>query len=132
MFTALLDANVLVPMALTDTLLRSAEKRLFAPLWSVAILSEVRATLIRVRPDIPAPRIDMRLLAMNDRFPDAAVHGYESLIDGICLPDKNDRHVVAAASLGRANVIVTANLKVFLQQFCRPSARSHEPQPIPA
>ena len=35
------------------------------------------------------------------------------LINSIALPDPNDRHVVAAAIIGRADVIVTANLRDF-------------------
>lgn len=42
---------------------------------------------------------------------DCLVTGFEPLIDILCLPDPNDRHVVAAAIKGRADVIVTFNLK---------------------
>jgi len=45
--------------------------------------------------------------------PDCLVTGYEALIDTIELPDPDDRHVVAAAIVGRAYVIVTMNLKHF-------------------
>jgi len=48
---------------------------------------------------------------MNARFPEARVTGFESLIETIELPDINDRHVVAAARLGHADVIVTRNQK---------------------
>ena len=43
----------------------------------------------------------------------ALVTGYEDLIPGLQLPDPNDRHVLAAAIRGRADVIVTANLRDF-------------------
>ena len=39
-YTAVLDACVLVPIALADTLLRVAEKGLYRPLWSGRILAE--------------------------------------------------------------------------------------------
>ena len=42
---AVLDANVLLQAPLRDTLLRAAERRLFVPLWSPAILDEVRRNL---------------------------------------------------------------------------------------
>ncbi|MCL1898168.1 MAG: PIN domain-containing protein [Micrococcales bacterium] len=113
MFKALLDSNVLVPMALTDTLLRAAERGLFSPLWSVTILNEVRSALIRTRPDLSEPRIDSRLRAMNSQFPDAGITGFESLVNDLHFPDPDDRHVVAAALHGQATVIVTANLKDF-------------------
>jgi hypothetical protein len=38
---------------------------------------------------------------------------YESLIDGLTLPDPEDRHVLAAAIRAGAQVIVTWNLKDF-------------------
>ena len=42
-YTAVLDACVLVPVALADTLLRVAEKGLYRPLWSDRILGEAQA-----------------------------------------------------------------------------------------
>lgn len=50
---------------------------------------------------------------MNGAFPDATIRHYENLIDAIDLPDPNDRHVLAAAIRGQAQLIVTANLKDF-------------------
>ncbi len=55
-----------------------------------------------------------RLLAqMNRAFPDALVDGWPPLVETISLPDATDRHVVAAALSGRADVIVTENQKDF-------------------
>jgi len=50
---------------------------------------------------------------MNRAVPDCLVSGYEPLIPIITLPDPDDRHVVAAAIYGRADAIVTFNLKDF-------------------
>jgi hypothetical protein len=47
---------------------------------------------------------------METAFPDALVTDWESLAETVRLPDPNDRHVVAAARAGRADVIVTDNL----------------------
>ena len=38
-YTAVLDACVLVPVALADTLLRVAEKGLYRPLWCLPVLN---------------------------------------------------------------------------------------------
>jgi hypothetical protein len=44
--------------------------------------------------------------------PDAKVAGYEKLIQGLELPDSNDRHVLAAAIKSKAIAsILTAYLK---------------------
>lgn len=49
-----------------------------------------------------------------DRHAEAAiVTGYESLIPSLKLPDPDDRHVLAAAIVGGADVIVTRNLRDF-------------------
>lgn len=42
---------------------------------------------------------------------DCLVTGYEPFIETLSLPDPNDRHVLAAATVGRCDVIVTANGK---------------------
>lgn len=44
---------------------------------------------------------------------DAKVTGYEKLIDALELPDKDDRHVLAAAIRCNADAIVTFNIKDF-------------------
>src|SRR5439155_21320063 len=41
------------------------------------------------------------------------VEGYESLVAGLELPDKDDRHVLAAAIRANAQVIVTQNTRDF-------------------
>ncbi len=50
---------------------------------------------------------------MNKHAADALVTGYEELIEGLRLPDPDDRHVLAAAIRARADVIVTCNLRDF-------------------
>ncbi len=50
---------------------------------------------------------------MNKAVPDCLITGHENLIAGIDLPDPDDRHVLAAAIVGHADVIVTKNLRDF-------------------
>jgi hypothetical protein len=57
---------------------------------------------------------------MDSNARDALVTGYETLIPSLRLPDDNDRHVLAAAIVGRCDVIVTANLKDFPEAALAP------------
>ena len=51
---------------------------------------------------------------MCEAFPEAMVNVPTELLRAIdCLPDENDRHVLAAAIMGRANTIVSQNTKHF-------------------
>jgi predicted nucleic acid-binding protein len=109
-YTAVLDACVLVPVSLADTLLRVAEKGLYRPLWSDRILTEAREAIEEVRPGVSA---DKRFADMQDTFGDALVTGWEELQAGIVLPDEDDRHVVATAIRAGAHAIVTANVTDF-------------------
>jgi len=109
-YTAVLDACVLVPIALADTLLRVAEKGLYRPLWSDRILAEAQAATEEIHPGMDAGK---RFAQMRAAFNDALVTGWEELEPGIRLPDQDDRHVLAAAIRGSAQGIITANTKDF-------------------
>lgn len=51
---------------------------------------------------------------MNEAFPEAMVPVPSELLRSVeCIPDENDRHVLAAAIMARANTIVTQNTKHF-------------------
>lgn len=51
---------------------------------------------------------------MNKHVCDALIEGYQNLIPAIeGLPEPADRHVLAAAIVGRADIIVTYNLRDF-------------------
>lgn len=54
---------------------------------------------------------------MNNALPDGNVENYEIIIEGLELPDVNDRHVLAAAITAKADVIVTFNLKDFPTKY---------------
>ena len=119
-YTALLDACVLVPITLADTLLRLAERDLYRPLWSERILAEAADAITEVHHDLPPELITKRVAAMNDTFEDARVEGWEPLEGTFTLPDNDDRHVVAAALRGRADAIVTANIRDFPDNVLTP------------
>ncbi|MFY7067730.1 PIN domain-containing protein [Nocardiopsis changdeensis] len=109
-FPALLDTCVLYPAYLCDTLLRLASAGTYRPLWSDGILDELRRNVIAR--GIPEDRADRRIGQMRRAFPDATVRGHEPMIEGMT-NDPKDRHVLAAAVRGGAEVIVTRNIKDF-------------------
>jgi hypothetical protein len=57
---------------------------------------------------------------MDRAIPDGLVTGYEALIEGLTLPDADDRHVLAAAIRCGASVIVTFNQKDFPSEVLAP------------
>jgi predicted nucleic acid-binding protein len=110
-YAVVLDACVLVPVALADTLLRIAERDIYRPLWSARIVAEAGGAIEEIHPEIPPEQVQRRFAAMDDTFEDARVDGWEELEGTVVLPDRDDRHVVAAAIRGRADAIVTANVR---------------------
>lgn len=112
-YSAFLDANVLHPAFLRATLLWFADERLLRPVWSANVLAEWRRSIKERHEDVTDAKIDELQSKFTEHFPDAEVTGYEPFIDGLNLPDPDDRHVLAAAVVGRCNGIITTNLKHF-------------------
>ena len=111
-YLVVLDACVLAPMPICDTLLRLAsEPAMYQVRWSEAILTEVTSFL--TKRSYTQEQVTRRIQTMRDYFPEAIVSGFESLRVCWDLPDPRDWHVMAAAIVGHANAIVTANLKHF-------------------
>jgi len=69
--------------------------------------------LLKNRPDLTPEPLERTRDLMNANVRDCLVAGFEKLEEGIVLPDPDDRHVVAVAIKGRADVIVTFNLGDF-------------------
>jgi predicted nucleic acid-binding protein len=119
-FTAFYDANVLYPADLRNLLMHLALTGLFRATWSAGVHEEWISALLRNRPDLSRERLERTRRLMDQHATDALVTGYEDLIPGLQLPDPNDRHVLAAAIRGRADVIVTANLRDFPAETLAP------------
>jgi len=109
-FTALYDACVLYPAPLRDLLMWLALTDLFRARWTNAIHEEWMRNVLKNRPDLTRAQLERTRDLMNANVRDCLVTGYEDLIDAVTLPDPDDRHVLAAAIRGRADVIVTFDL----------------------
>ena len=112
-FCAFLDASVLYPVSLRNLLMRLTLRGLFQARWSAHVHEEWIRAVLRDHPGLPAERLRQLRDAMDRHAEDSLVTGYEDLIAALTLPDPNDRHVLAAAIVGRADVIVTCNLRHF-------------------
>lgn len=121
-FAAVLDASVLYPLPLRDTLLRIAETELYDAYWSERILDEVVRNLVA---DKRSSQQQARHLidAMNAAFDGAAIP--RTAVDRLepsMTNEPKDRHVLAAAVASDAQVVVTLNLKDFPPESCEPFA----------
>lgn len=114
-YCVVLDACVLIPMPLCDTLLRAAEEPSFFRIaWSQQIIEEVQKGLQGPRFGYSAEQVGRRIRLMNAAFPEALHQVPQNLIQSIeGLPDPDDRHVVALAIHAQAHTIVTANVRDF-------------------
>jgi predicted nucleic acid-binding protein len=116
-FPAFLDTCSLFGAYLCDTLLRLADAGAYRPLWSAGVLDELQRNL--VRRGLAQDAVDRRISEMRRSFPDAEVHGYESLVEAMTC-DAKDRHVLAAAVRSDAEVLVTFNVTDFPEASVKP------------
>ena len=120
-YPVVLDSCVLYPARLRDLLMHLGIAGLYQPKWSAEIHREWCRNLLMNRPDITQAALTRTVELMERALPDARVVGFETLIEGLTLPDENDRHVLAVALRAKAEVIVTLNQKDFpasaLQKF---------------
>ncbi len=111
-FPVVLDACVLIPMPLADTLLRLAgDPRLYLPKWTDQIMAEVSKNL-QENFGVTEEQAAYRESEIRKHFGEAWVEGYEDLIPSMTNHEK-DRHVLAAAVRCGAETIVTYNLRDF-------------------
>lgn len=112
-FVVVYDACVLHPAPLRDLLLRIANTGVVRARWSGQILDECFRSIVELRPDLKPEALARTRTLMMQAVPDCMVSGFESIVDGLALPDPDDRHVLAAAIHAGAQAIVTFNLKDF-------------------
>lgn len=119
-FVAVYDACVLYPAPLRDPLMHLGLSGLYRARWTERIHEEWMASLLRQRQDLSREDLEWTRQQMDAAIPDCLISGYEGLEATLELPDPDDRHVLAAAILGRAGTIVTYNLKDFLDAALAP------------
>lgn len=118
-YRVVLDACVLIPMPLADTLLRMAEHpRLYLPKWSPRILNEVSRNLSS-KWSMSAEKVARRENALRSHFPEAMVEVYEPFVD-LMTNHPGDRHVLATAVRCHAELIVTFNRRHFPPESLEP------------
>jgi predicted nucleic acid-binding protein len=118
-YAVIYDACVLYPAPLRDLLIQLATANLFRAQWTDKIQEEWISNLLADRRDLDRSALERTRELMNTAVMDSIVSGYEHLIDGIVLPDPDDRHVVAAAVHARADAIVTYNLRDFPEEILK-------------
>lgn len=91
----------------------SKRSGLFRARWTDEIHREWIENLLENEPHRDRAKLERTRELMNAAVLDCLVTGYEPLIPALTLPDPDDRHVLAAAIRGRADVIVTYNLRDF-------------------
>jgi len=116
-YTALLDANVLYPAPMRDILLQLALTDLYKAKWTADIHREWIEALLEKQPHRERAALERTRDLMDRSTPDCLIAGYEPMIPILQLPDPDDRHILAAAVVGRCDVIVTQNLKDFPEKL---------------
>ncbi len=112
-FSVTYDACVLHPASLRDLLVRLAMTRLFRAHWSDRILDEMVRSVLARRPDLSPTKLARTCTLMCHAVRDCLITGYEDLIEGLTLPDPDDRHVLAVAIRSGSQVVVTENIQDF-------------------
>ena len=107
-----LDACVLYPTVLREILIGVAGQGLFTPLWSARIGEEWRRTAERQSPG-DGVMAEGEIALLNAKWPTATIAADPALEQQLWLPDPADIHVLATAIKGRAQGIVTMNLRDF-------------------
>lgn len=112
-FTVMLDACILYSAPLRDLLIELAVGDLFRAKWSADIEEEWLHAVLRDRPDLEEAALRLTCSRMRSAVLDCFVTGHQALVAALDLPDKNDRHVLAAAIHGKCDAILTFNLSDF-------------------
>ena len=87
--------------------------------WTNDIHEEWIRNVLANRQDLSIDQLTRTRELMDTSVRDCLVEGYENLILSLELPDPDDRHVLAAAIVAGADLIVTFNLTDFPEENLR-------------
>jgi predicted nucleic acid-binding protein len=110
---AIIDACVLYSAPVRDLIVRLAQAGLIQARWTAEIHDEWMRNVLTNHPNLTRARLERTRSLMDAAVRDCLVKDYTDLVDSLTLPDPDDRHVLAAAIRGSADVIVTYNLGDF-------------------
>ncbi|MEI6441667.1 MAG: PIN domain-containing protein [Nostocales cyanobacterium ELA583] len=116
--SVILDSCVIYPMPLCDTLMRAAEAGLYEFYFSQEILDGATRNLVKKERMVNAKEAHFQK-EIKKYFPNGMVEVPDHLITAMT-NDPGDHHVVAAAIVAKAEVIVTANLDDFAVEALAP------------
>lgn len=108
----LVDACVLYSTVPRALVLGAGQAGLIVPVWSARIVEEWRRAVARDGPQAAA-QVASEIAMARIACPDADIPVPDGLADTLSLPDPDDRHVLAAAIAGQADVLLTRNMRDF-------------------
>ncbi|GIH71858.1 PIN domain-containing protein [Sphaerimonospora thailandensis] len=113
-----IDTNVLFPFSLMDLMLALTEDSVHTMVWTDHLLEEWERVIVREQRR-STPSASRICAAIREFFEDTRIpeEEYKCLIDQMEGPDLDDCHHMAAAIVGRAQVLVTWNLGDFPAGF---------------
>jgi hypothetical protein len=110
---AVIDACVLYPTVLREIVLGVARAGLIVPLWSERLLEEWASTAARHGGAVDEALARGEIAALGLAFQQARIAADPAVAARLWLPDGGDIHVLATAITGRAETIITFNLRDF-------------------
>lgn len=108
----LVDACVLYSTVPRALVLGAAQAGLIVPLWSDRILEEWFRAMARDGAQAAA-QVQTEIALARLACPKAEIPVPDGLAETLSLPDRDDRHVLAAAIAGQADILLTRNLRDF-------------------
>ena len=111
-FAALIDANVWYSATLRDIFVEFAYWDFYKPLWTLEIFDETLRNLEKQNV-LYAETFKRHRAKIADLFPDGGVVEFQGRLGSLKNVHISDEHVLAAAIIGRADAIVTFNIKDF-------------------